>query len=96
MNAQHTPGPWFVVQNGHYCDINTGPEIWDPSIAETCASKHGWGADVESANAHLIAAAPDLFKALETLVKQADAHNIEGAFWDDARAAIAKAKGGQP
>ena len=43
------------------------------------------------ANAKLIAAAPELLESLKTLVAQAEQHDAVGVFWDEARAAIAKA-----
>lgn len=49
------------------------------------------------ANAHLIAAAPDLLAALKALLVLADEHGWGGSAWDDgwidARAAISKAEG---
>jgi hypothetical protein len=50
---------------------------------------------MQAANAHLIAAAPDLLEALEALVVAMDANGscAYEALRDDARAAIAKAKG---
>ncbi len=44
----------------------------------------------------LIAAAPDLLEALQTLVSQRDAHFHTAAAWDAARTAIAKANGDAP
>jgi hypothetical protein len=46
--------------------------------------------DGRPADAHLIAAAPDLLAALEAVVSVADRKTVE---FDQARAAIAKAKG---
>lgn len=102
MNAQHTPGPWhyshregadgmyrtevFSEQHGGIATCN-----WTP---KHCGN--GVTATYREANARLIAAAPDLLVALQSLVnmdvsyqrgpKVAEA--VEGA-----RAAIAKATG---
>lgn len=46
------------------------------------------------ANAHLIAAAPELLEALEDLMEAVKDHYEAGGYeWKQARAAIAKAKG---
>jgi hypothetical protein len=47
----------------------------------------------QKANAHLIAAAPDLLAALETLVRVHDTGQSDFGCLEIARAAIAKAKG---
>ncbi len=91
----HTPGPWTV--RGPI----PGPERWKiiddsgnvPSIA-TCLDAHGRGA----ANARLIAAAPDLLKALQALWDEP--HEILHQLlneddWDLVDAAIKKATGGE-
>jgi hypothetical protein len=93
MSAQHTPGPWLVeAKNCHTGDIatvhNTDDEwvtIYAPRWMETGLDKHE-----QSANARLIAAAPDLLAALKTLVK-AGGIGPESMF-EDARDAIAKAE----
>jgi hypothetical protein len=90
----HTPGPWKIER--HY----------DPGYKNISAQKHTalaqvvWCMEDEDrspeceANAHLIAAAPELLDALENLLK---VHEGEGGTQhhagDMARAAIAKATG---
>jgi hypothetical protein len=59
---QHTPGPWSV--NGFYIDLDVATRIatvsnWRMSGADAFAEA--------SANARLIAAAPELLEALEAL-----------------------------
>lgn len=90
MNAKHTPGPWR---------IGTPP----PNGQQTIGTDQGLmvavattGAGVQTkANAHLIAAAPDLLEALQALMDDNSA--LDGMYWadccDKARAAIAKATG---
>jgi len=58
--AQFTPGPWVINANG---DITSphGAICWLPS-----------GIAYKQANAHLIAAAPDLLVALEDLLEMAE------------------------
>jgi hypothetical protein len=104
--SRHTPGPWHYIGDSlthrqfgvyawgqspqeHVCTVNDLPVplLWqrDP--------------DVAIANARLIAAAPDLLKALRQIVSQIDQGGSEGkVFARDnciaaARAAIANATG---
>lgn len=96
-NTTHTPGPWMVHETGFY----TNP------FKITARGKHGAVANIphseitttarQSANARLIAAAPDLLAALD----QVDAYLSPFDGEEDAyaeirsviRQAIAKAKG---
>ena len=91
--SKHTPGPWGIER--HY----------DPGYKFISAKKHTalaqvvWCMEDEDrspeceANAHLIAAAPELLEALEALVLDESKEYIPTRLWDAARAAIAKAKG---
>ncbi len=89
MTSQHTPGPWRCEHGpGEYrimCNDKTrglngylgGLVIGHPLVEL-------------AANARLIAAAPDLLAALEAALQAAGPHR----WWhDEARAAIAKARG---
>lgn len=59
-----TPGPWRVVPNGNGCNFSIASQHDDIVIGGF--DDHDWGYGVETeANAHLIAAAPDLLSALE-------------------------------
>lgn len=91
----HTPGPWRAIKAPHgVIDILDGRD-------RDIVTVYGGGVETESqeANAHLMAAAPDLLDALRTLTD-----NIEHAFPGlahlgpvaFARSAIAKAEGRQP
>lgn len=90
MANTHTPGPWTVD--------------FDAEGAEDCFSVwydvDGTGAEIagrigEEANAHLIAAAPEMLAALEDIVRYVSpGDDIPfAAMLEEARAAIAKAKG---
>ena len=73
-----TPGPWLV--------------------AEEAKIKHPEGTLIAQAqywpDAHLIAAAPDMFAVLECLVAtEHERHGYHPAWIDDARAVLAKARG---
>ena len=106
MTEQHTPGPWEVGSTGiitaksattFICDTRKSAKRFLPPNAEI------------DANARLIAAAPELLEALESIANnrlsvdvpndEIDKHDYAQG-WDElvkiARAAIAKAKGVQP
>ena len=77
----HTPGPWKEISFGgtletYYCYIANPEGNYVAAVAKRV-------------DAALIAAAPDLLKALEYILSYDD--TVEGA--DAARAAIAKARG---
>ena len=97
--SKHTPGPWKAVdggQFGHEVIITTEDRI-DSHHGEICSMEvefNGPHGVEQRANVHLIAAAPDLLDALESVSEllwviiplEGDAHR-------KARRAIAKAKG---
>jgi len=90
MSARHTPGPWAVSPDHIFRNQGDIFEIHWSDIGE-CVSEcvHG------SANARLIAAAPDLLFALQRLVDNVDGGEfISITRIEEARAAIAKATGG--
>ena len=80
MNTtNHTPGPW------------KHDETWGlikHGKTEICALHSG-----NEANAHLIAAAPDLLQVARDYVLLCQLHGMEGAVLDSAKSAIAKAEG---
>ena len=91
MSEKHTQGPWKLILHGNEkypypLSMHTQDDaIWIASDGRVSSL----------ANAHLIAAAPDLLAALESAVEW-DSHDDEGepAVWlEQARAAIAKARG---
>lgn len=91
MDTKHTKGPWYAsrLSEGVWIIKN---EAFDSYIALT-HNREGVHAD---ANAHLIAAAPDLLEALRWIVDSGD--QIEGrpachAMRAKAREAIRKAEG---
>lgn len=96
MTTKHTPGPWKIITlDGHTYINPQRPEGEWGLIAKMV----GTSAYEESANAALIAAAPDLLAALEELLWAASRTSLEtdgdysNAF-TAARAAIARATGG--
>jgi hypothetical protein len=105
----HTPGPWHI--GGTCIHAPTGiagvrtngesiPEL--PKIVAQIIRGHGITDEQFTANAHLIAAAPEILAALKDLVGAIDGGRITPdetiatrRYIDTARAAIAKAEGRQ-
>ena len=95
MSAKHTPGPWLTDRNNvhtgqiatvYHCIGNDWIEIWTDKWLET-----GLGEGEQEANARLIAAAPDLLAALQSVLSNSlDSQGLADAH-KQARAAIAKA-----
>lgn len=86
--TKHTPGPWTT--GGFYVKAADGHIM----IADvTCGN--GPPTDEEKANAHLIAAAPDMYEALVALTCSDNDVLNDGAspVWAAAMKAIAKAEG---
>jgi hypothetical protein len=78
-----TPGPWFVGK-----DLSIGPNGQGVSvIVAACDYDHA------DANAHLIAAAPDLYDALDNLVRAYHQGKDVYGWIDNAGHALAKAEG---
>ena len=64
LNSAHTPGPWRVDGN----DIKCEPSEWDAgTTVATMESSRSPGET--KINAHLIAAAPEMKQALETVMQ---------------------------
>jgi hypothetical protein len=88
---KHTPGPWTVCKH----EAPSRIDIQENDAGYTVASAWG-GGGVEgamTANAHLIAAAPDLLRHLEHLAGACERF-APHILTNEARAAIAKAKEG--
>jgi hypothetical protein len=100
----HTPGPWQIKYDN--ADCRSGGQWYSVGPARIC---FGYGSTKEQEqqaldDARLIASAPDLLAALQTLV-DGDAKDREDGLrlyqngsprdktWGSARAAIAKAEG---
>ena len=101
IDTRISPAPWAATistsdLDGQFftiADINhaaSGP--YRGSVARLQSAEHivGIGANEVVANAHLIAAAPDLYEALEAVIAVADRNTVE---FDRAKAALAKARG---
>ena len=97
-DTKHTPGPWVWEHWQMGLTAQNGTSVLAYYDYEGM-SLHGKTEDEHEANAHLIAAAPDLLEALDRMIAEYD---LWGGYNDDgfksgtilsARAAIAKAKG---
>ena len=91
--SKHTPGPWEIKRHFDSCyRYISAPEHIALAQVVWCVEEEE-RSPVCEANAHLIAAAPDLLEALEELADQYQYVNQFDSFYEQARAAIAKAKG---
>lgn len=103
--TEHTPGPWEATANlndGPYGSSYTIRKDSQVIVAGISGASLHRGPEQSAANAHLISASPDLLAALESLLTARDyvapasvAHNAklnDVGLWDQARAAIAKAR----
>lgn len=89
--VSHTPRPWSIA--------SAGTQVWGPAPTETShpclianLQQSPYSEAQVDANARLIAAAPELLAALDAIVSEIG-HKHNGASWDAAYAALAKAKG---
>ena len=93
MKTRHTPGPWTVEDSSVTALVDS--ENSQTYIAPICEVDQEWA--MADANAHLIAAAPDLLAALEDVAAELDARGkvFDGdETADRVRAVIAKVTGG--
>lgn len=90
ITTQHTPGPWTARPNKHSDGL-----YW---VHDERGDYLTLDEDEHEANARLIAAAPELLKVLESIVRNHSLERVQtqldGTDLYDALAAIAKAKGG--
>jgi hypothetical protein len=95
--TQHTPGPWELAERSGRSDSRLAAVLNDAE-SDAYIIISASDPDEESANARLIAAAPELLDALRQVVIEAtespnsDANRLE-LILELARAAIAKATG---
>ena len=101
--VKHTPGPWLIEEDDHEEEFEIYPQKDGPPPlgrwAEICTVKDYHGSP--KANAHLIAAAPDLLEALKAAVSALEwwerEHQCCSGATDEQmaiiNAAIAKAEG---
>ena len=105
MTTKHTPGPWHFVESNVGATLDHGYGIlhgspgaggWEEDLFVNVGCSHraerALGAGVPEANAHLIAAAPELLDALQ-LVASLPGFEPEEPYGVATLAAIAKARG---
>lgn len=101
---KHTPGPWSVGKpNKAKQRIDIDAMVFDPDLKHTqwtglarvygCEDQPATGMQKAWANARLIAAAPDLYEALELMLDYYGSHTAKVECQILARAALAKARG---
>lgn len=96
--SKHTPGPWVVDGDVIRGDQQRNGSISVASMLDVSYPYGRRAGESKHANAHLIAAAPELLEALElllsyTLTCEAMLNSKPAGQIDIARAAIAKATG---
>lgn len=98
MDKKHTPGPWYLIatDGADFTAISTKPKIkGDLDLESEVLGSSEW-LRAEPEDLRLMAAAPELLKALEEVVRihgtDRDGWPIEHGYIGNAREAIAKAK----
>ena len=89
--STHTPGPWTLETKSSY---KYGAFVKAERKIIAGVGGMNFTPDTNLANARLISAAPDLLIALETLTEMVADGDWTTVELNEARAAIAKAKGG--
>lgn len=104
MSTKHTPGPWHADAAGQItAQADASLPLLDYQVALTVAPVAGTkGREIREANARLIAAAPELLEALQSIAEYWNRDQNETAMADacwhaikTAMAAITKATGEQ-
>lgn len=83
MTTQHTPGPWTL----------NGSDIEGDGMTVVTITDYRTLTPRQTANAHLIAAAPEMLAALRRCVEALEARMPNATVLPDARSAIARATG---
>ena len=86
-SVKHTPGPWEYVREtehmgGYPCNVSHKVKVGQELLTVGCHG-YGWGEpgkEIE-ANAHLVAAAPELYEALKEYEKWEAALILDDEVW---------------
>jgi hypothetical protein len=94
--ATFTPGPWKAERCSNEIEIGAETPAGHLSVAWVHLGAHPTASDVEDGkrDAHLLAAAPDLYEVLDEIVTEWGFPNTPK--WHKARAALARARGETP
>ena len=97
VKPKWTKGPWDLSDIGEYGDWDGNSRVVAADDIRICAVHAGGDAEMSAeneANAHLIAAAPDLYKMLDRLL---DEYAYDGkadiSIWNDVHNVMARARG---
>lgn len=98
METKFSPGPWRIATRAERqkCGIELGGYDCGAVMSEKkthLATIRNWNADVDSANAALICAAPELYAALLETVAMLELDGHFGGAVSSAKLALAKARG---
>ena len=99
MSAEkHTPGPWLIQGNTVYALMHhvwrKGVELFKNRFSVQLSFDSSCSKEEIEATKQLIAAAPDLLDALQSIIEDIDSEFGTDCDYNKARAAIAKATGG--
>jgi hypothetical protein len=90
MSAAPTPGPWHVVRGGRMMGLEIRATN-GTDIAKVYDGRLSYGE--RNANAHRLAAAPELYEALKGMLDQPETSDSYDAMLERALAALEKADG---
>lgn len=95
-DTRWTPGPWLVSETGSVVAASDSGYVAEPYDGRHTLQND---AAITAANAHLIAAAPEMYEALAAVIGDYEAHMRGHEYVPTpliaARAALAKARGEQ-
>lgn len=94
--SAHTPGPWFVMDTKGAFGQSVGLAIVSEHVDDAIVASVGGDLPGEKANAHLIAAAPDLLRACKQWLARFDGERdreCAASIVENIRAAVQKAEG---
>ena len=101
MSTKFTPGPWLVDEvldrRGNHCAYSVWPSHERQGPRNRIVSTPDGVTAEAKANAHLIAAAPEMYEVIEEIagmkITDCDAHDAANYMRDAARALLAKMRG---
>lgn len=92
MKTKFTPGPWKVYEPYNLEKNTYGIDSMDEYVVVWMGLNKEQGIR-KIYDAHLIAAAPDLYEALETVLQAIESGDVVSGVIGEAKQALAKARG---